>query len=256
MNIIIPDTNTNPITAKNAAPSRSHRYGFISTNEIVTAFDAYGYVPREIRYANPRNEENKGFQKHLIRFGNRELSTINGEASPEFVLINSHDGTSSAQLSLGMKVFACLNGIIVGDIIQTVKVYHRNADVSRFLEAAESLRENVPVLSDRMAAFKAKELTPAATIQYMKDALSLRYAKPSEDAPVEDRAEWESKLWYINRARRYSDSGANLWETFNRVQENLLKGRKGSGIRRVSAPAVDVKLNKALWNLSEQYLLN
>jgi hypothetical protein len=260
MNIIIPtieaEVNTNPIEATHASSTRSNRYGFISTQQIVSSFQENGYVPRQIQLAKARKDENKGFQKHLIRFGHRDNITIAGEASPEFVLINSHDGTSSAQLSVGLQVFACLNGLVGGDIFETIKIHHRRVDVSDFIQAATRLRDNVPFLAERVHAFKNKELTEAAQKQYLVDALKLRYDQPEADADYADRREWDTRLFYLNRARRYNDSGTNLWHTFNRVQENLVKGRPGSGIRRVTAPTTDFKVNKQLWNLSEQYLLN
>jgi len=260
MNIIVPSletelVNTNPITAVHAAPTRSTRYGFIRTQEIVNALGESGYEPRQIQYGKVRKVENKGFQKHIIKFQHREIN-IGGEVAPEFVLINSHDGTSSAQLSLGLRVFACLNGLVTGDIFETVKIYHRSVDVNRFLEAATRLRDNVPLLTERVHLFKEKQLTDASQKQYLVDALKLRYDQPDADADYADRREWDTRLFYLNRARRYSDSGTNLWHTFNRVQENLVKGRPGSGIRRVTAPTTDFKLNKELWNLTEQYLLN
>ena len=250
------NTINNPVIATHASSTRSQRYGFISTKDIVDSFAESGYVPRQIQLAKARKDENKGFQKHLIRFGHRDLASINNEASPEFVLINSHDGTSSAQLSIGLRVFACLNGLVTGDIFDTIKIYHRSVDVNRFLEAATLLRNNVPLLTDRVHAFKQKQLTDAETNQYLVDSLKLRYDEPSEESTKADRYDFQNKLYYLNRARRYADSGTNLWETFNRVQENLIKGRTGSGIRRVTSPTTDLKLNKDLWNLTEQYLLN
>lgn len=261
MNIIIPTletelVNTNPITATHAAPDRSSRYGFISTKEIVDALGESGYTPRQIQFGKVRREEKRGFQKHIIKFQHRDIASVGGEFAPEFVLINSHDGTSSAQLSIGLRVFACLNGLVTGDIFQTLKVYHRNTSVGDFISAANDLRENVPQLVERVQLFKQKELTPATQQQYLIDALKLRYDQPEVDADRADRREWDTRLFYLNRARRYADSGTNLWQTFNRVQENLTKGRPGSGIRKLTAPAADLKVNKQLWNLTEQYLLN
>jgi hypothetical protein len=259
MNIIIPSleiVNENPIEATHASSTRSTRYGFISTQEIVNALGESGYEPRQIQYGKVRKDENKGFQKHIIKFQHREIANIGGEVAPEFVLINSHDGTSSAQLSLGLRVFACLNGLVTGDIFQTLKVYHRNTDVNSFITAANELRSNVPQLVERVELFRQKQLTDASQKQYLIDALKLRYDQPEADGEYADRREWETRLFYLNRARRYADGGTNLWQTFNRVQENLTKGRPGSGIRKLSAPAADLKVNKQLWNLTEQYLLN
>lgn len=259
MNIIIPNleiVNENPVTATHAAPDRSSRYGFISTQEIVNALGESGYTPSQIQYGKVRREEKRGFQKHIIKFQHSDLTNIQGEVAPEFVLINSHDGTSSAQLSIGLRVFACMNGLVTGDIFQTLKVYHRNTSVSDFISAANDLRSNVPQLVERVSLFKQKELTQAATNQYLIDALSLRYDAPTEESTYADIREWNTRLFYLNRSRRYADGGTNLWNTFNRVQENLTKGRPGSGIRKLTAPAADLKVNKQLWNLTEQYLLN
>ena len=68
--------------------------------------------------------------------------------------------------------------------------------------------------------------------------------------------------------RRYEDTRADLWSVTNRIQENVIKGglvgtARGEDnygrmtTRRVSSRAVggvdqDVKLNNALWSLSEK----
>ena len=61
------------------------------------------------------------------------------------------------------------------------------------------------------------------------------------------------------RARRSEDRSSDLWTTFNRVQENTIKGglsgRNKQG-RRTTTRAVngidqDVKLNRALWVLAQ-----
>jgi len=66
--------------------------------------------------------------------------------------------------------------------------------------------------------------------------------------------------------RRSEDNGNDLWRTFNRIQENALRGgmkarnatdEMGRRGRRVSTREVkgidqDVKLNRALWQLAER----
>jgi hypothetical protein len=253
---ILPAFST-PLEATHAAPTRSHRYGFISTQQIINSFEEAGYTPRSVQLARSNKAETRGFQKHLIRFQHRDLTTIDGQAAPEFILFNSHDGTTSARLSLGLQVFACLNGLVSGQFLGEVKVYHRSVDVNHFLEAATSLRDKVPLLTQKYHLFNQRQLTSSEVTDFTANALALRYSKPAEDSPLEDRLEWENRLYYANRARRYADSGSSLWQTFNRVQENLVKGgRRGSGIRRLTAPAIDYRLNQQLWDLAENYLNN
>ncbi|WP_271898783.1 DUF932 domain-containing protein [Candidatus Phyllobacterium onerii] len=65
--------------------------------------------------------------------------------------------------------------------------------------------------------------------------------------------------------RRYDDKANDLWTTFNVTQENVIRGglrgmlldEQGRRVRRVSTRAVngidqDIKLNKALWVLSQK----
>ena len=57
------------------------------------------------------------------------------------------------------------------------------------------------------------------------------------------------------------DSGNDLWTTFNRIQENMIKGgmsgRSKSGrrstTREVNGVTENVKLNRALWTLADEF---
>ncbi|MGG6549144.1 UNVERIFIED_CONTAM: DUF945 domain-containing protein, partial [Prevotella sp. 15_C9] len=61
------------------------------------------------------------------------------------------------------------------------------------------------------------------------------------------------------RPRRFDDRESDLWSTFNRVQENLVKGgldgRTANGRRQRTRPVQgidqNVRLNRALWLLAE-----
>lgn len=62
--------------------------------------------------------------------------------------------------------------------------------------------------------------------------------------------------------RRFEDRRDDMWTTFNRVQENMMKGglrgRNRSGRTTTTCPVngIDqsVKLNRALWVLAEELL--
>ncbi|MEZ6593978.1 DUF932 domain-containing protein [Klebsiella pneumoniae] len=66
----------------------------------------------------------------------------------------------------------------------------------------------------------------------------------------------------FNKApRRYEDKKDDIWTTYQRVQENLIKGglpgRTEKGKRTTTRPVKaidgDVKLNKALWLIAEKF---
>ena len=64
--------------------------------------------------------------------------------------------------------------------------------------------------------------------------------------------------------RRIDDRAPDLWTTFNRVQENVIRGgmrgqsvdangrRQVRAVRAVTGIDQDVKLNRALWTLAEE----
>ncbi len=62
----------------------------------------------------------------MIRFrAINESVTQVGDTAVEVALINSHDGTSAYELSLGAFRLACLNGMMVSEgLVETVKVRH------------------------------------------------------------------------------------------------------------------------------------
>ena len=65
----------------------------------------------------------------------------------------------------------------------------------------------------------------------------------------------------IIHPRRYEDKKDDIWTTYQRVQENLIKGglpgRTEKGKRTTTRPVKaidgDVKLNKALWLIAEKF---
>ena len=81
-------------------------------------------------------------------------------------------------------------------------------------------------------------------------ALQLRYDTADKAAPITEAQ--------ALAAHRTADTDNDLWSTFNRVQENLVRGgtRFTTNGRRNRTRAVtgidqNVKLNRALWQLAE-----
>ena len=70
--------------------------------------------------------------------------------------------------------------------------------------------------------------------------------------------------WQLLNVKRDADNGANLWSTFNVVQENLMKGgmntshvgRRRGVTRAVNNIQKNVALNTGLWNLTLKYEKN
>jgi hypothetical protein len=224
----------------------SERYQFIPTFEVVKRLQTEGWFPTKAQECRVTNEKNQGYQKHLIRFQRHDL-ILNGEAI-EVVLINSHNRSAAYQLMAGVFRFICSNGMIVGDTFDRISVKHMDFDPDEIVEASYEIINNAPKIAGNMQEMKAIELcqsereifaeSAALTLYGEKDAIPFRTERLLTPRRSEDR----------NRT--------DLWNTFNIVQENMMKG----GIRGLkkddSGKLRSVMTRKiksiALWNLTEK----
>jgi hypothetical protein len=188
-------------------------------------------------------EERQGFQKHIVRLRHSQLMPTLGEEFPEIILINSHDGLSSLKMMLGLFRFVCSNGMVSGDVQDEIKYTHRKVNLDAINEGAMSLVSRAGRITDSVNRMKSRQLTISERNDFIHQAAMLRYDEPNQ-----------IQLDSLNRLRRYDDRGDNLWNTFNRVQENLTQGRRYSGIRRITSPSTDISINRGLWKLAETIL--
>ncbi len=228
----------------------SHKYTFIPTIEVVDILRKEGWKPVMVTEAAFRNPENQGFQKHMIRFQHPDL-ILKNEAI-EAVLINSHNRSCAYQLITGVFRFVCMNGMVLGDTFDSISIKHINFDKQDVIEASYKVLETAPVVAESIEEMKAIDLQESEREVYAKSALQLVYNDPKE-APID--------TWQLLSPRRADDCEPNLWTTFNTVQENIIKGglrgrstKTGKRIKTRPVKAIDrnVKLNRALWTLTEK----
>ena len=235
------------VMASEAHHSRGERYSFIPTIQVIDGLRAEGFEPYEIRQTKVRNLDKVEHTKHMVRL--RHVNAIaSSEEVPEIILLNSHDGSSSYQLLAGVFRFVCSNGLIAGDMTENVRVRHTGNVVDNVIEGATRILHETEEVVARIGEYKGINLTVDESMAFANAAMQVRWG---DEAPV--------KAIDILQPSRYADRKADLWTTFNRVQENLLKGgvagRSATG-RRTSTRAVggvseNVKLNKALWTLAD-----
>ena len=236
------------VLAQEAHESRGDRYTFIPTIEVLDGLRREGFQPFEVRQTRVRDQGRREHTKHLVRL-RHESSITSADEVPEIILLNSHDGTSSYQLLSGFFRFVCSNGLIAGDVCNDIRVRHSGNVVDDVIEGAVRVLDNVEEIAGRIDTYKSITLAPEEATVFANAALQLRWDE--DKAPVQAEQ--------VLRTRRWADNKADLWTTFNRVQENLLKGglsgRTTTG-RRTSTRAVggvneNVKLNRALWSLAD-----
>lgn len=234
----------------------SDKYQFIPTSDVLSKMRAEGFEPVRAQQSRCRIEGKGEFTKHLIRFRRSAAPMVLGEVFPEVVLVNSHDGASSFQCYSGLFRLVCLNGMVTGvGNLSNYKTRH-SGNVGDVIEAAYRVVEDFPQLTERVQAWQGITLTPPQQIAYAEAALGLRW--DIGQAPIA-----ADRLLYV---RRNADASTSLWHTYQRTQENLVKGGLGyrqqtpapgtapkwMHTRSVNSVSEDVKLNRALWTLTEK----
>jgi hypothetical protein len=237
--------------AQNAHESRSARYAYIPTIEILRGLQREGFQPFFAAQSRCRIEGKSDFTKHMLRLRHAAQVNTKGEAN-EVILINSHDGTSSYQMLAGQFRFVCHNGTVCGDIVQDVRVKHSGRAREEVVAGAFEVLDGVTRVVESTEEMKALPMDQGEQIAFARAALALRYGDPAKPAPVQPEQ--------VIQPRRFEDRGADLWTVFNRTQENLVRGGlhgvnargQHTTTRSVSSIDADVKLNRALWILAEE----
>ena len=242
------------IFASGKHASRSERYTYIPTIEVLRGLRKEGFEPFMVAQSKSRIEGKTDFTKHMIRMRHAGHVSTRPEAN-EIILINSHDGASSYQMLAGVFRFVCCNGLVVGTVANDIRIPHKGNIQNDVIDGAFRVLEDFESVDASTEGMKAIELKPDEERAFATAALSLRYGERTEGQPPAPITPDQ-----LVEARRPEDLGHSLWTTFQRVQENTLRGgQSGRSVqgRRLHTRAVgsidrSVNLNRALWVLAEE----
>ena len=231
--------------------SRSERYTYIPTIDVLRGLRNEGFQPFMVCQTRVRDQGKREYTKHMLRL--RHADQLNGDEANEIVLLNSHDGTSSYQMLAGMLRFVCQNGIVAGGNITDIRVPHKGNIVQNVINGAFDVLDGFDLIREQMDGMRAVTLDRDEQHAFARSALALRYDPTDADAPAPIT---ENQLLNV---RRFEDRRDDLWTVFNRVQENLTKGglhgrsRTGRSMSTRPITGIDqnVKLNRALWMLAD-----
>lgn len=239
------------VFAERPASDRSDCYAFIPTSLIVKKLLDDGFAVSRIQETRSRVEGRIGFTRHMLRFRHTGLMPKVGDLVPEIVMTNSHDGSSSFQMTAGVYRLVCSNGLVAGQDKFSVRKRH-SGNEHDVIDGVFSVVDEIPEVLDSVKHWSGIELTDRDRYHFARAAIPLRFNTDEHgNAPVEPGQ--------LLAVRRSDDTGTDLLTTFNVVQENLVRGgiqaksltgklRRTSAINSVSA---DVRLNKSLWILAE-----
>ncbi len=230
--------------------SRSDRYTYIPTGDILGGLRKEGFSPFMVCQTRVLDDAKREHAKHMVRL--RHASQIEAPEANEIVLLNSHDGTSSYQMIAGVFRFVCSNGMVCGDMQSDIRVRHSGNIVDNVIEGAFRVLEGFELVDSQKDGMKALTLNEGEQGAFARAALALRYETDIAPAPIT-----EAQLLY---PRRQADNKGDLWTTFNRVQENMMRGgingrtatNKRMTTRAVAGIDSGIKLNRGLWVLAEE----
>lgn len=242
------------VFAEHAHPSASERYSFINTSSIVDMLRRDKMYPVQASQSRVRDGINNGYQRHMVRFrkdvyfGELEV----GDSIPELVLINGHNTRVPLQFHLGLFRLACSNGAIVKETdFGSFNVKHVSINQESVSEIVEQYVSKADTLLNKIGDYKKISLAKNEQLVFAQKVHNRVWPK-GHNLPYET----------LLKARRDADAGDSLWNVFNVVQENIIKGGIGydGPKRRTKTKAVkniqrDVEINTAIWEiLYETYL--
>lgn len=249
------------VFATQAKEGVSDRYTFVSTAQVLESFLDNGWQIDRAIEMRTRTPDNKGFQKHAVTMLHPDLPVVNG-SKVTTTLINSHNRTSGLTLATGALRIICSNGMFVcEDLIPRYSVRHTGQIDSDIVDVEHRIIEAAPVVCAKIEAFSMITLDNAEQELFAKTALLAKYGEVNQETGQVELISTPINHKQLLTTRRREDQQADLYTTFNKVQENLvrggLRGHATTG-RRMSTRAVtgidqNVKLNQVLWSLAEEF---
>lgn len=241
------------VFAPSAHERMSSKYTFVPSERVLSGLMQAGFVPVDARQTHTRRASPL-HARHVVRLRRRFETVRLTDSVPEVVFLNSHDGTSAYQLRMGIFRVVCTNGLIVSrGAFPAYCVSHRGNVVDEVIAGALEISERFDVLAAQVERMERCVLQMDEQIAFAERALSFRFP---------DVAQCGMQPSQLLTCRRTEDIGDDLWKTFNRVSENLLRGglsrRAASGrltrTRRITSIRHDLRLNSQLWDLAAQVL--
>jgi hypothetical protein len=237
------------ILANSAHESRSSRYSYIPTIDVLDALRKEGFQPFMVCQTRVRNDGMRDYTKHMLRL--RHAGQINGSEANEVILLNSHNGSSSYQMIAGMFRWVCQNGLVCGNVQNDIRVPHKGDVIDEVIEGAFTVLKGFEETALQREGMTATVLDEREQVAFARAALALRYEE-DKPTPVTEQQ--------LLAPRRVEDRASDLWTTFNRLQENMVRGglhgRNANGrattTRAVSGIDQNIRLNRALWVLADE----
>lgn len=245
------------IFAGDAASSVSNRYLHIPTSKILDAMLANDFLPVAAKQTRAKDSAHA---KHVLHFSHKSISdrlTLNEEI-PLIRVQNSHDGKSSFQIDTGFFRLICSNGLVMpGNMLNSARVIHKVGMENDVIEASYRVLDSFASQLEQVNAMKGVELNADERQILAESAVKLVFDADQIEMNVNRGRSLETTLL---AARRSADQKNDLWTTFNRIQENAIKGGRRvysatgnfSAMREVKSIDREKQINVELMALAQK----
>ena len=168
---------------------------------------------------------------------------------PQILLGNDHSGDGAFEFFVGLFEKVCANNLCVNrGEAGRLRVLHRGYADARVEANVRQVMAELPEVLGSVDRFKAINLTVDQQQAYAESAIELRW----------DGEAFHVEPWQVLQARHRVQEAPTLWNTYNRVQEAIIRGgvrQMNRDCRRTRAGAIksvgeELRLNKDLWTLT------
>jgi hypothetical protein len=213
---------------------------YIPTIEVVTKLQDEGW---QLTGVNEFRGNNRKIINNFVQMQHPDFSIKNAkgqsEALSSITITNSCSGDKPMQLDLGVYRLVCTNGLVMLDkAAESEKLTHTRINYNNLDSFVARVLDKTSFALNEFEKLKTKNLTVKQMRDFAYQAAQLRFSNDQiSNTTIND-------LLAVNRIE---DEGDDLWSVFNRVQETLTAN--------ITNPNQDIRLNKQLFNLADQYVL-
>ena len=235
----------------------SKHYVHISTEKVIDDMSSLGWGVVDAKEVRARSR--KGYQKHMVVFGNDELRIEGKDGDtvlPRILMTNSHDGKNSFKFQAGLYRLVCSNGLVIADAeFANMKIRHMGYDLDELSTVINEIVEKLPLTVECMNKLKSKQLSEKEQVEFAKEALATRLSEKEISNFTSD------DIIELLNPTRDEDEGNNLWNVYNVIQEKIIHGMfnvygvngKVRKVRKIKNFKQDTKVNQELYELALNY---
>ena len=246
-------------------PKVTERYVQANTETVIDDLAKLGWYPVEAKQCRPKSNSLGVRSYHMVAFQNPNISIVKEDGSgeiecyPRIILTNSHDGFNSFKFMVGLFRLVCSNGLVIAtDKMVDLRIRHINYTFAALREQVTEAIKQVEIQAGIMSDMNKTILNEEQKRELAAQAVRIRKGIPeSEKYQVS-----EDSIDELLSPKREQDKGSSLWNVFNVIQENMMKGAysitspngKVRKQRPITSPAKSIDVNKALFRSASRYL--